>query len=509
MTNSKTLSKLELEIQTEWRSYQWVLSAGDELICGRSPDCEILVPRRSVSQEHLKIHWNGFEVFIADLGSANGTFESDGKSRFIEGTFREPSVSLQLLISKSPIKISGRHLDATRVQTIFSAPDPGEPLSADHPANQVTRTLKNLEWTRTESPAGTAPKKSRPRVVAQVKELKKLPNLSINSAHELAAWFCVFSAGFIFLIGSIGLGFLTLKGLLSLDAAVYVKGASHDLNLIWVELVRNLKGPLFVLIFSVLALGTLFLKKSENSDFLLIDFLADKFQNFPYFGVHLVKIFTFLVWFLVFTWIPIFAWFTSGLQHSPLKPEYSRFWKIVKSRGDPFSVRAEKLKGLLPQLRGSSLVFKEILVTDRALVLAECEGRGESSWEAKSLCLVLLAGKTIESLDWAKPAALARPGARAALLSALDGISRTLAVEGHKSESFNFYFSALYDIGLQPEADTLKTLIQDQTNLVDDKQKQLAALRRSTEVALLNDQLELNLPGIFRFEIPGPLESGI
>jgi hypothetical protein len=37
----------------------------------------------------------------------------------------------------------------------------------------------------------------------------------------------------------------------------------------------------------------------------------------------------------------------------------------------------------------------------------------------------------------------------------------------------------------------------------------LAALRRSTEVALLNDQLELNLPGIFRFEIPGPLESGI
>ena len=181
----------------------------------------------------------------------------------------------------------------------------------------------------------------------------------------------------------------------------------------------------------------------------------------------------------------------------------------MKSRGEPFSSRTEKLKSLLPQLRGSSLVFREILVTDRALVLAECEGRGDSSWDAKSLCLVLLAGKTIECVDWVKPAAMARPGARAALLSALDGISRTLAAEGQKSESFNFYFSALYDIGLQPEADALKTLIQDQANLVDEKLKQLAALRRSTEVALLNDQLELNLPGIFRFEIPGPLESGI
>ena len=146
MSSSKTLSKLDLEVETEWRSYQWVLSAGDELICGRSPDCEILVPRRSVSQEHLKIHWNGFEVFISDLGSANGTFENDGKSRFIEGTFRDPSFSLQLLISKSPIKISGRHLESTRVQTNYSAPDPGEPLSADHPANHVSRVLKNLEF---------------------------------------------------------------------------------------------------------------------------------------------------------------------------------------------------------------------------------------------------------------------------------------------------------------------------------------------------------------------------
>lgn len=50
----------------------WVLSK-DELILGREPDCDIVIPDRQVSRQHARLVRVGGTFTIEDLGSKNGT----------------------------------------------------------------------------------------------------------------------------------------------------------------------------------------------------------------------------------------------------------------------------------------------------------------------------------------------------------------------------------------------------------------------------------------------------
>ena len=43
------------------------------VIVGRSPDCDLVIPHKSISRTHLKINKQGQSFFITDLGSSNGT----------------------------------------------------------------------------------------------------------------------------------------------------------------------------------------------------------------------------------------------------------------------------------------------------------------------------------------------------------------------------------------------------------------------------------------------------
>ncbi len=54
------------------RGQQWVMQ-GDQLIIGRGAHCDIVIPERRVSREHLRIWREGGICFVEDLGSKNGT----------------------------------------------------------------------------------------------------------------------------------------------------------------------------------------------------------------------------------------------------------------------------------------------------------------------------------------------------------------------------------------------------------------------------------------------------
>lgn len=45
-----------------------------ELVIGRSPDCDIILPDRQVSRRHARIFRRGDNYFVEDLGSKNGTW---------------------------------------------------------------------------------------------------------------------------------------------------------------------------------------------------------------------------------------------------------------------------------------------------------------------------------------------------------------------------------------------------------------------------------------------------
>ncbi len=56
----------------ELRGDRWVLDQ-DEIIIGRSPECDMVIPDRKVSREHARLRKTPDGVVVEDLGSKNGT----------------------------------------------------------------------------------------------------------------------------------------------------------------------------------------------------------------------------------------------------------------------------------------------------------------------------------------------------------------------------------------------------------------------------------------------------
>lgn len=54
---------------------------GDEIVLGRSPDCDISIGRKSISRRHLKVFLKEGKFFVDDMGSQNGTRVNGDKIR--------------------------------------------------------------------------------------------------------------------------------------------------------------------------------------------------------------------------------------------------------------------------------------------------------------------------------------------------------------------------------------------------------------------------------------------
>ena len=70
-TNDKDLPVLII-LEGPLRGQQWVMR-GDELLIGRGGHCDIVLPERRVSREHVRIWRGGAGYYIEDLNSKNGT----------------------------------------------------------------------------------------------------------------------------------------------------------------------------------------------------------------------------------------------------------------------------------------------------------------------------------------------------------------------------------------------------------------------------------------------------
>ena len=61
-------------IQIESRQPLSYTLTADICTIGRSPLCQVLIPQAIVSRLHARIERNGSQYYLADVGSANGTF---------------------------------------------------------------------------------------------------------------------------------------------------------------------------------------------------------------------------------------------------------------------------------------------------------------------------------------------------------------------------------------------------------------------------------------------------
>ncbi|MBI5498574.1 MAG: FHA domain-containing protein [Deltaproteobacteria bacterium] len=95
---------------------------GDEIILGRSPDCDISIGRKSISRRHLKVSLKDGKFFCEDMGSQNGTRVNGDKIRGIT----EVGVDDEIRVSEYLIRVS--YLD----QALEEGPPSGV-----HPPNRT------------------------------------------------------------------------------------------------------------------------------------------------------------------------------------------------------------------------------------------------------------------------------------------------------------------------------------------------------------------------------------
>ena len=99
------------------RGQQWVMH-DDMLVIGRGAECNIVIPERPVSRQHLRIWRDGSQFFIEDLESKNGTH--------LNGT---------VLIGMHPLEDGDEIQVALSVKFKFIGSEATVPLSLDSSAD--------------------------------------------------------------------------------------------------------------------------------------------------------------------------------------------------------------------------------------------------------------------------------------------------------------------------------------------------------------------------------------
>ena len=66
-------------LEGEQAGQRWTIE-GDEFVIGRGAECDLILPERQVSREHLRIYRQGNDFYVEDLGSKNGTWVNNTPS---------------------------------------------------------------------------------------------------------------------------------------------------------------------------------------------------------------------------------------------------------------------------------------------------------------------------------------------------------------------------------------------------------------------------------------------
>jgi hypothetical protein len=121
------------------RGQQWVMH-DDMLVVGRGAECNVVVPERPVSREHLRIWRDGSHFYVEDLDSKNGTHLNGMK---LTGTSPlQDGDEIQVALS---IKFKFIGSEATVPLTLETIPENHGSLQLDPNTHQVSINGKQLD----------------------------------------------------------------------------------------------------------------------------------------------------------------------------------------------------------------------------------------------------------------------------------------------------------------------------------------------------------------------------
>lgn len=85
MSNEKNEQPILMVIEGPMLNQYWVIDK-PEIIIGRDNDCDVSLPERSISRQHIRIFKEDDRYFLKDLDSRNGTWVNGQR---LEGTTKE------------------------------------------------------------------------------------------------------------------------------------------------------------------------------------------------------------------------------------------------------------------------------------------------------------------------------------------------------------------------------------------------------------------------------------
>jgi len=402
---------LLLKIYTEGATHTFQLNPGDSILIGRADHADVKMPRPSVSQEHLKIVWSGTELCFEDLQSSNGSFRMPQDSPFVEARFPPKKNKLVLKLSKalvgfswqaqeaqitqvleatktetSPIDISSGESFEEHMLTEFLASDAPE-LEAkkspeilikkdkinEEPINSSQNDISNLdskvrEDTRSKDKNTQANELSN-EFSKKFRELRDQEETS-DPHPTSAAWTASLAMSVVFFVISLIFGKFLLQGLMKASSEQLKNGGMIDVLIIFSGII--LHRPIFIatLILALALISYFLIHKLHSPDFFITAKIQRALLKLGWKPVLLPKVLTFILLPSVLFW-PL-EW-SAFYRVSPAKiwPAI-QFWNFLRDGDLSANERAQKIRALLPQLEGSSLLYKHIFLLQRQRILQEC-----------------------------------------------------------------------------------------------------------------------------------------
>ncbi len=131
-------------MEGERAGQRWTIE-GDTFVVGRGGECELVLPERQVSREHIRIYRDGSEYFLQDLGSKNGTWVNgveipnqtialhDGDeisiSKVVKITFVGSEATAPMVLSKMAAQAGRLQLDRDSRRVFINEQEVDPPLS--------------------------------------------------------------------------------------------------------------------------------------------------------------------------------------------------------------------------------------------------------------------------------------------------------------------------------------------------------------------------------------------
>ena len=502
---------LKLEVELDGTKSSLDLKPGSAVVVGRKEGAEIRVSRTSVSQEHFQILWTGTEVQLKDLGSKFGTFRMPQDSPFIEASFPAKHEAVEFRISKSHLKLSWRVDDFVPEATEVLAATRTQALGAEVKKPLVDIPLETIPAPLPHSVERAMAEAARTQVKISSLNSSKHDANPLNRVRVAASLLVLASAFVIFNVG-VGMGRVFLRPLL-VGATPASPGVILDALALWSLAVERNFNSILSLFLGWLIFSGIFWRRALQGKVSWLQ--KERVTHLPArrYLAWLAVLSSIALWGAMLVW-PLF-WNGHGVlpPQATQKVRWLREWILIPSppAGTELSARIDLMKSREADLKGSSLLYKALLESHRKRVLAECGGIGESSWENKKVCLVLLFAVSVEAKEEVKPVLLEEVSSRISILMSLDGMTRVLSAEGNGAPMIPFFLESLQMIGLNQERIEIETLVSRAKTPEELKStiETLKELRKLIEQRLVSSQRDAKYPLQLRLDLQGPLELGI